>query len=247
MRLITGTDSLAGSSTIEAGLEFRFAPGWHGYWRTPGDTGIAPRIDWAGSQNIDRETVTWPSPTRFVIDGLQNSIYDDQVILPATLTLKTAGDPARIRVKVDYAACSNICVPYQAELALPLSSGPGGSSAEAPAIAAARTKVPGPPAVAGIEVVSMRLVTSGSDRRLVVDLRSVTEPFMRPDLFVEGAESGIPAPPRVELWNDAHAARLTVRLSHQLSSKTSLKLTLTDGHRAAEFIVTSGELTRSDG
>ena len=34
VRLITATDHIAADSTLEAGLEFRFAKGWHGYWRT---------------------------------------------------------------------------------------------------------------------------------------------------------------------------------------------------------------------
>ncbi len=32
-RLITATNHIAADS----GLEFRFAKGWHGHWRTPGD------------------------------------------------------------------------------------------------------------------------------------------------------------------------------------------------------------------
>ena len=44
VRLITSVDDVAGT-TLDAGLEFRFADGWHGYWRTPGDAGVAPQID----------------------------------------------------------------------------------------------------------------------------------------------------------------------------------------------------------
>jgi len=247
VRLITGSDRLADSSSIEAGLEFRFASGWHGYWRTPGDTGVAPVIDWSGSQNIERETISWPAPTRLVIEGAQNGTYGDQVILPIALLLRKPGVFTRIRVKVSYAACSNICVPYRAELVLPLLPGQGGPSAEAPAIAAARAKVPGPPAAIGIKIVSLGIVRAGSDQHLVVELQSATEPFIRPDLFVEGAESGIPASPRVELLDGGHIARLTVRLSNSLPPDVSLKLTLTDGRRAAEFTATGNDLTKPGG
>ena len=247
VRLITGSDSLSGNSSLEAGLEFRFAPGWHGYWRTPGDTGIAPLIDWSGSQNIDREAIAWPAPTRLVVDGSQNGVYDGQVILPVSLFLKTPGRPARIRVRVGYAACSNICVPYQAELDLSLPVGRAEPSAEAPAIGAARTQVPRSPAAAGIEIVSLGIAQADTDQRLVIELRSATEPFTRPDLFVEGAESGIPAPPRVELSEAGHVAHLTVRLPTTLPPNSLLTLTLTDGRRAAEFAVTSSELRRRDG
>src|SRR5690348_17250434 len=45
VRLITASDSTSGDALL-AGLEFRYEPGWHGYWRTPGDAGIAPRFNW---------------------------------------------------------------------------------------------------------------------------------------------------------------------------------------------------------
>lgn len=41
VRLVTATDGVQGR-VLQAGLEFRYRDGWHGYWRTPGDTGIAP-------------------------------------------------------------------------------------------------------------------------------------------------------------------------------------------------------------
>ncbi len=47
-RLITATEATGSASAIEAGLEIRLAPGWHTYWRSPGDAGIPPSIDWAG-------------------------------------------------------------------------------------------------------------------------------------------------------------------------------------------------------
>src|SRR5258708_20778225 len=82
VRLITGTDNVASASTLEAGLEFRFAKGWHGYWRTPGDAGIPPSVDWSGSENISGAEISWPAPHRLVIDELQKTVYDNAVFLP---------------------------------------------------------------------------------------------------------------------------------------------------------------------
>jgi suppressor for copper-sensitivity B len=235
VRLISGVDGLGSSPTIEAGLEFRFAPGWHGYWRTPGDSGIAPMLDWSRSENIDRENVAWPAPTRLVIEGLQNGTYENHVVLPVTLALKTPARPTRIRLAIGYGACSNICVPYQAELSLALAVGSAGASPEAPLIAVARAKVPDAPAAAGIEVVSTGVVETGSETNLVVELRSKTEPFLRPDLFVEGIGAGLPPSPKIELSEGGHAARLTTRLPDSLPASRPLTLTLIDGSRAAEF------------
>jgi suppressor for copper-sensitivity B len=61
VRLITSVDDVAGA-TLDTGLEFRFADGWHGYWRAPGDAGVAPQIDWSRSDNIAGAGVAWPAP-----------------------------------------------------------------------------------------------------------------------------------------------------------------------------------------
>jgi suppressor for copper-sensitivity B len=60
-----------------------------------------------------------------VIEGLQNDTYEGRVVLPIKLRIKNSAAAARIEVGVSYAACSDVCVPYQANLNLPLSPGAG--------------------------------------------------------------------------------------------------------------------------
>jgi suppressor for copper-sensitivity B len=237
VRLITATDNPAAASTLDAGLEFRFAEGWHGYWRTPGDAGIAPTVDWTGSENILRNEIAWPAPSRLVIEDLQNAVYAKHVVLPVKLFLKDAGAPVRIKASLAYAACSDICVPYQAELVLPLPRGPGEAAPEAALIASARMSVPVTPAAAGFEVAATRVVGAASEPMLVVDLLAREKPFVRPDLFVEGAGNGLPAAPKVDLGADGKSARLTVRLPALPREGRPLILTLIDEGRAAEFPV----------
>ncbi len=238
VRLISATDAVSGASPVEAGLEFRFAPGWHGYWRTPGDAGIAPVIDWSASAGLTTATVAWPAPTRLVVSDLQNSTYEGQVALPVALTYADPRRAADMRVSIDYAACSNVCVPYHADLSLMLPVGTAGPSAEAAMIAAARTAVPGTPAAAGIEVARQAFVGTGAQRTLVVALRSITAPFDHPDLFVENAGDGIPPAPAVLLGPDGRTATLTVPVAERPAADTASKelvLTLVDGGRSATF------------
>jgi suppressor for copper-sensitivity B len=235
VRLITASDNPGNASTLDAGLEFRFAKGWHGYWRTPGDAGVAPVIDWSASDNIERGEVAWPAPHRLVIEGLQNSVYENHVVLPVQLFLKAADAPARIHVSVAYAACSEICVPYQAELSLSVPLGPAGKSVEATIIDAARRAVPASAEAAGIEMVSTRIVETSSGKKLLVHLRSNGIPFDTPDLFVEGTGDGIPAAPEVTLRDDGRTAHLSVALPALLPPGRHLTLTLTDGERTAEL------------
>ena len=240
VRLITATDAVSGTSSLEAGLEFRYAPGWHGYWRTPGDAGVPPVVDWSGTPGLDAATIAWPAPRRVVIDGLQNSVYEGRVVLPVHLTFAAPlgghpGTPADLHASVDYAACSNVCVPFHADLALSLPSGAAGPSAEASELAEAKAFVPKQPGDVGIEILRRTVSGSGPDRKFVVSLRSDTVPFAHPDLFVEGAGSGIPPAPSVELRDGARAAILTVDLGEATLDPKGLVATLVDGARSATF------------
>ena len=49
---------------VRAGIEIRLKTGWHTYWRYPGDAGVPPQFDFAGSQNVKSVDVLWPAPQR---------------------------------------------------------------------------------------------------------------------------------------------------------------------------------------
>src|SRR5882672_5428100 len=241
VRLITATDNIAADSTLEAGLEFRFAKGWHGYWRTPGDAGIPPAVDWSASENISGEEISWPAPHRLVIDELQNSVYENGVVLPVKLFLKQAHTSVRIKASITYAACSDVCVPLEAELTLALPTRAGGTSVQSGLISSAQKRVPGSPDAAGVDVIGTRFAGPASEPTLVVDLKSRSGPFIQPDLLVEGAGDGIPPAPKVELQDAGKTARLTVRLAALPPVGRPLTLTLIDENRATEFKVPTGK------
>ena len=155
--------------------------------------------------NLESAKTSWPAPTRLVISGLQNSTYEGNVILPVRLALaawRRSRALADVHVAVDYAACSNICVPYHADLALTLPhrarNGLEGGGARSPT---ARAAVPVAPSEAGIEVLRQAFVGNGAERALVVDLRSDTGlPVLPPrPLHRERGPDGIPPAPAVEL------------------------------------------------
>jgi suppressor for copper-sensitivity B len=234
VRIVTATDSVHGD-TLDAGVEFRYPAGWHGYWRTPGDTGIAPMFDWSASHNVASASVSWPAPSRLVIAGLQNSVYTGDFILPVTIRLNQPHEATHIALTIDYATCANVCVPEHAVLSLMLPAGAGTPSAQAASLAAATRTVPGTTAQAGLRIARSNIEETRAGRRLSVELRSPAMPFQSPDLFVEGAGDGLPAAPRVQLSDHGHRARLDVDLPPATAQSAPLQLTVVDGARAASF------------
>src|ERR1700752_3273205 len=59
VRLIAGSRS---GKVLLGGIGFQIEPGWKTYWRTPGDSGVPPRIDFTKSENVDSVTILWPAP-----------------------------------------------------------------------------------------------------------------------------------------------------------------------------------------
>ena len=240
-RLITATEATGSASAIEAGLEIRLAPGWHTYWRSPGDAGIPPSIDWAGSDNLAHAEIAWPAPQRWSLQGFETAGYENHVVLPIALTLAQPGRPVVLHAAVDYAACANICVPYSAKLELSLPAGAATPAPQAALIAAASARVPQSLGAAGIGLMSAGAAGGGRDASLVVRLRAIGAAFQTPDLFVEGLAKGSPGRPEVELSQSGHIARLTVPIRDAGAAGiagTKLILTFVDGARAAEFPAT---------
>src|SRR4051794_41208621 len=65
VRLLAGSRS---GGVLLGGIAFKLQPGWHTYWRNPGDSGVPPRFDFTKSENIEAVTGLWPAPTKFA-DG----------------------------------------------------------------------------------------------------------------------------------------------------------------------------------
>src|SRR6201746_2001298 len=86
VRLLAGSRS---GAVLLGGIAFQLQPGWHTYWRTPGDSGVPPRIDFSKSENIEAVTILWPAPAKFADGGGGTSLgYQKQVVLPLRIVTK---------------------------------------------------------------------------------------------------------------------------------------------------------------
>lgn len=235
-RLITAVEATGSSRQLDAGLQIRLAPGWHAYWRTPGDAGVPPSIDWKGSEDVAAAEIAWPAPTRLVVSGLQNAVYYDRVTLPIALALAHPGAPARLHAEVDYAACAEVCVPYHASLDLVVPAGLAVPGPEAKPIAAARAQVPGDFAAGRLRLLGAAVADEKGGAVLSVRLASFGAPLLAPDLFVEGVTNASPGRPAVALADAGRIATLRVPIPGTTAAAlagTTLHFTVVDGARSA--------------
>lgn len=197
VRLIAG--SVTGE-VAQAGLDVRLAPQWKTYWRYPGDAGVPPQIDWAGSHNVLGVEMAWPAPRRFADGaGVYSIGYKGNVLFPLAVRLADPKAPARLHLKLDFAVCEALCLPAQAEFSLVID---GKDTAAVDArIAQARALVPQAAALGGAEapaLTSVALDRSKSPAELLVEAR-VANP--KADLFVEGPDQrwALPLPQKTAL------------------------------------------------
>jgi DsbC/DsbD-like thiol-disulfide interchange protein len=192
IRLIAGSAPVGSELSRRAGVEIRLSPGWHTYWRYPGDAGVPPRFDFGRSTNVAAVEVQWPAPQRIPEHGLIAIGYFKHVILPLIVTPKRPEREMTLRLTLDYAICEKLCVPVQGIAELELS---GGASEWDGALAAAEALIPkrrtlrqgGP-----IAIQSVRRDPSRS--QILVDVAAPAGAQL--DLFAEGpdAQWALPLP-----------------------------------------------------
>jgi suppressor for copper-sensitivity B len=179
------------------GIEFRLAPGWKTYWRSPGDAGLPPEIDWSGSENLAEATVLWPAPKRETLLGFETFIYQNRVVLPITARATDPAKPVRLRANVSYLVCEVLCVPAEATLALDLDVAPGRPAPNAGLIAGFNARVPSRASTA-FSLERALLSESNDGLTLEVAVRART-PFAAPDIFIEGPRQMRFGKPRLEM------------------------------------------------
>jgi DsbC/DsbD-like thiol-disulfide interchange protein len=187
VRLIAGSLREGTSVPMQAGIEIRLKPGWHTYWRYPGDAGVPPRFDFAGSRNVKAVTVLWPAPQRIPEHGLSVIGYTNDVILPLLVVPQDRAKPIILRLKAEYAVCEKLCVP--AEGAVQLSLADAHSSRDA-ALVDAQSRVPKKHALgegAALAIRSVRREESSPRPRVVIDVMAPTGANV--ELFAEGPSS----------------------------------------------------------
>ncbi len=232
-RLLAGSRS---GAVLLGGIALQLKPGWHTYWRTPGDSGVPPRFDFSKSDNVEAVTVLWPAPKKFDDGAGGTSLgYVDQVVLPLRIVAKNTEKPVTLRADVNYAVCEKLCIPVQADLELSFTSV---ASTEDSALFAALDTVPKPANVGDPNPLTIRDVKREGRSEVLVDVAS---PDDRPlNLFVEGPtpDWGLPVPKLLD-----HGPPGVKRFAFALEGVppgvnpegAALKLTLVGADRAYEF------------
>src|SRR5579859_2488806 len=124
-RLVAEDKTVAPGGTVTLALEEKIAPGWHTYWKNPGDAGAPTEIQWNLPPGWKAGAIQWPRPKRLPVGPLMDYGYEGTPWLLTTLTAPAdAKGQIALSAHASWLVCQQICIPEDASVTLNLAMGP---------------------------------------------------------------------------------------------------------------------------
>lgn len=111
--LLSDHSAVGAGEVFRVGVKFTIEPGWHIYWKNPGDSGLATKVKWDLPAGFTASAMQWPTPRLFKLPGdISNIGYENEVMLITEIRTPAAWHgPALIVGQVQWLACKEVCVP----------------------------------------------------------------------------------------------------------------------------------------
>src|SRR5208337_2500591 len=148
VQLLLSANPAHPGDTIWAGVDMKMDPGWHTYWKNPGESGIATTIKWDLPPGVTAGEIQWPLPEKLPPAEVTTYDYENEVMLLVPLTLATNLNSGPLVLKADVAwlECQEQCVPGSTNVETTLNiGGETKTSADAAMIELWKGKVPKEP------------------------------------------------------------------------------------------------------
>ena len=123
VELVAQEAGAAPGATIYVALRQKILPGWHTYWRNPGDAGDATRIVWTLPAGWTAGDIVWPTPEKSRVGPLLDFAYTGEVLLPVPISVPAnaqVGSVVTLKAAAAFLVCEQVCVPEDAVVTLTL-------------------------------------------------------------------------------------------------------------------------------
>jgi thiol:disulfide interchange protein DsbD len=117
-QLLLSADTAKPGDTVMAAVQLKMEPGWHTYWKNPGEAGQATQIKWTLPPGITAGEIQWPLPQKLPPAEITTYGYEDEVMLlvPLTLGKNLPAVPLNLSAKVSWLECKESCIPASANV-----------------------------------------------------------------------------------------------------------------------------------
>jgi len=120
--LVSDRHSVQAGERFHLALHQKIPPGWHTYWRNPGDSGAPTRLELTLPEGWGVGEMIWPAPRSYDLGPLTNYGYSTQITLPVPVTVPADAPPGAVDIPAfaTWLVCEEVCIPEQARLTLGL-------------------------------------------------------------------------------------------------------------------------------
>src|SRR5512142_447467 len=112
--LVADRTALVPGATLTVALRLAIDPGWHTYWRNPGESGLPTTLAWKLPVGYRAGDIVWPAPRALPAGPLMNYGYEGEVfhVVPLSVPANaTPGTSATLAAGADSLACHEACPP----------------------------------------------------------------------------------------------------------------------------------------
>ena len=214
--LVSEQTALVPGATSVVALRLAIEPGWHTYWRNPGESGLPTTLAWRLPAGFAAGDIVWPAPRALSAGPLVNYGYEGTVLhmVPVTVPADAkAGTDATLAAHAEWLVCKETCIPEAADLTLtlPVANEAQRDSRLERAFAQTRQSLPSPMPASW----KVRAAASGSFITLQVD-GAGTEDAGRVYFFAEREGRIEPSSPQTVARHDG-GIELKLPVAHDLA------------------------------
>ncbi len=122
-RLVAEQTALVPGTTATVALRLAIEPGWHTYWRNPGESGLPTTLAWKLPAGYRAGDIEWPAPRALKAGPLVNYGYEGVVLHLVPISVPADAKPgttATLAARADWLVCRETCIPEGADLSLEL-------------------------------------------------------------------------------------------------------------------------------
>ncbi len=126
-KLVSDVKTVKSGEQFNLGVLFDIDPGWHIYWKNPGDTGLPTEVNFIVPKNYVAGELNWPSPDTFKNSrGGTDYGYEKSVLLWIQIDVPQnarVNSVDKIVAEASWISCKEICIPGKVSLEYDLSIG----------------------------------------------------------------------------------------------------------------------------
>jgi thiol:disulfide interchange protein/DsbC/DsbD-like thiol-disulfide interchange protein len=226
--LLADTNAVVPGKPFSAGLLLRMVPGWHTYWKFPGDAGIPTELKWKLPPGWKLGDIQWPIPLKLSEPGdIQVYGYHDEVLLMQEITPPASISDSTITLvaEASWLVCEKICIPGNASLQVTFPVSGAGAPANTDLFARFRRLLPQD--LPGSKAVSTNWRRAGADLLFTVTSETLAK-YPVADFFPLPEADVVVGHPRVESRN---GTEVTFRIPIETGDSSSINGLVVFGQR----------------